>query len=71
MTIQLIQDSTELSLMVEDNGIGYEVSKTMESDNGIGLKNIISRVEFLGGAVHFDSMINRGSTVTIEIPLKG
>lgn len=68
INIQLIKHDKELTMLIEDNGVGFDTSK-INSFEGIGLKNILSRVEFLNGKVDFDSTINKGTTVVIEIPL--
>lgn len=67
VTIQLIRENDEFTMMVEDNGQGFDVSTVM--DKGIGLKNIDSRINYLNGQVHFDSQPGRGTTVIIEIPV--
>ena len=68
VTIQLIRHDQEITLMVEDNGRGFDTSKIQEFE-GIGLKNLFSRVEFLNGTIHFDSNPGRGTTVTVDIPI--
>lgn len=65
--IQLIKHETELMLMIEDNGKGFDARKINEF-SGIGLKNIQSRVAFLKGTVNFDSAIGKGTTVVVELP---
>ena len=67
--IQLVKHDHELSIVVEDNGVGFDVEKIINSEKGIGLKNIQSRVDFLNGSVFFDSRPTKGTTVTIEIPM--
>lgn len=57
----------ELSLLFEDNGKGFETS---EITNGIGFDNIKSRVDELKGTFHIDSSKNRGTVISIEIPIK-
>lgn len=69
ISVQLIQHENELTLMVEDNGIGFDTNK-INSFEGIGLKNIQSRVAFLNGTINFDSTENKGTTIVIEVPLK-
>lgn len=66
--IQLIRHDKELSVLIEDNGVGFDTSRINEFE-GIGLKNIISRVEFVNGTVNFDSTPGKGTTVVIDIPL--
>ncbi|MBS1619264.1 MAG: sensor histidine kinase [Bacteroidetes bacterium] len=69
VTIQLLRHEYELVLMVEDNGGGFDVAKVLSDENGIGIKNIRSRIEYLHGTVNFDSAPGKGTTVTVEIPL--
>lgn len=68
MSLQIIRHDAELNILIEDNGIGFEVSN-IENFEGIGLKGIQTRVEFLNGTIHFDSIIGRGTTVIIDVPL--
>ncbi len=67
ISMQLIKHEKEITVMIEDNGIGFDTEK-MNDFEGIGLKNIISRIEFLNGTVHFDSAKGRGTNVVIEVP---
>lgn len=68
VSIQLIRDQKEITMMVEDNGVGFDSNKVNDFD-GIGLKNIQSRIEFLNGRIDFDSLPGRGTIVNIEIPV--
>ena len=54
-----------ICLGISDDGKGFDIHK---SRKGIGLKNINSRVNELEGKVNFQSEINRGTTITIDIP---
>lgn len=67
VSIELVKHENELVLVVEDNGKGFD-NKAPEN-NGIGIKNIATRVEYLNGSVNFDSAIGRGTSVIVEIPL--
>lgn len=68
--IQFIKHENELTILIEDNGVGFDVNASLSDINGgIGLKNISSRVAFLNGEVNFDSFPGKGTTVTIELPL--
>ncbi|MER0438403.1 sensor histidine kinase [Emticicia sp. W12TSBA100-4] len=64
--IQLIYYQETLQILVEDDGIGIKSDK---NNWGSGLKNINSRVEFLGAKLNIDSS-PKGTTVTIEVPKK-
>jgi len=61
--IQLINYDKHLEIVAEDNGKGFSHT----SADGIGLRNIYSRVNFLRGAMNIDSGI-AGTTTIITIP---
>jgi signal transduction histidine kinase len=52
-------------MSIKDDGKGFNVTKARK---GIGLKNIASRAEEIGGEVKIDSEINVGTTFKISIP---
>ena len=64
-TIQLVYYDSYLEMMIEDNGKGFSNPQT----TGIGLKNIRSRVDYLGGSLNIDTG-KKGTTVIIRIPYK-
>lgn len=66
--MQLIKHEKEFTILIEDNGVGFDISK-LHSFEGIGIKNIQSRIEFINGSVHFDSELNKGTRVIIDIPV--
>lgn len=68
ISMQLIRHDAELNIMIEDNGVGFDTN-LLDNFEGIGLKGIQTRIEFLNGTVHFDSTIGRGTTVIIDVPL--
>lgn len=68
ITIQLLREETELSVMVEDNGRGFDAGR-LDEKAGMGLQNIESRIAYLNGQLHIDSSPGRGTTVMIEIPV--
>ena len=53
-------------LSVKDDGSGFNVTKAKK---GIGIKNINSRVKEIGGKVSIDSGIDKGTKISIELPL--
>jgi two-component system NarL family sensor kinase len=68
INIQLVQHPTYLNMLIEDNGIGFD-TRLINQHEGIGLKNMTSRIQFLNGTIAFDSMPGKGTTVIIDIPL--
>jgi two-component system NarL family sensor kinase len=69
LDIQLTKDDEGINAMIEDNGRGFDVSQ-LEKFDGIGLKNIQSRVGYLKGTVDFSSSLGKGTLVAIFIPFK-
>ncbi|MEM6320733.1 MAG: sensor histidine kinase, partial [Bacteroidota bacterium] len=69
LTISLTKRETILNILVEDNGIGFDVEGAADK-GGSGLKNIAFRASELGGNCHFDSVRQRGTTVSIDIPIE-
>ncbi|MGB4938098.1 MAG: sensor histidine kinase [Ferruginibacter sp.] len=68
LDISLIKDADGLAATVEDNGRGFD-TKDKQKFEGIGLKNISSRVAFLKGTVDFDSSPGKGTLVAIHVPI--
>lgn len=68
LDIALIKDKDGISCTIEDNGIGFNHSTN--SSEGIGIKNIKTRVAYLQGTVEWDSSINKGTLVAVHIPLQ-
>ena len=68
LTLQLIRHPGELTILLEDNGVGFDPA-ALGPEAGIGLKNIESRMAYLGGRAEFDSAPGRGTTVTLEVPI--
>lgn len=65
LLVQLALYENEITLIIEDDGKGFDSSILME---GIGLKSIQSRVDHLKGHLDINSVLNTGTTITINIP---
>src|SRR4030095_57301 len=68
LDISLIKDQDGISATIEDNGTGYNVADKDKS-NGMGLKNITTRIEYLKGNVEFDSTPGKGTLVALHVPV--
>ncbi len=64
--IEINQKEDEISLLVEDDGIGFDVGKVKR---GMGTGNISSRVNYLKGELSIHSVENEGTSTMIIIPL--
>ena len=66
--INLFEDI--LTVIIEDNGIGFDAENTLKDQNkGMGLKNLIKRVKRENGKISLDSQIGIGTAIVIEIPI--
>ncbi len=68
LDIALLNEADGIAITIEDNGKGFDTSKII-SYEGIGLKNIASRVNFLKGIIDYSSSENKGTSVAIFIPI--
>lgn len=68
MTIQLLKKEETIHMIVEDDGKGF-IIESPEFEQGMGLKNIKSRVFKLDGELSIDSGKGAGTTITIDLKL--
>ncbi|MBC7850902.1 MAG: hypothetical protein H7Y31_14265 [Chitinophagaceae bacterium] len=67
LDISLIRDNDGISATIEDNGRGFDTTDT-EKFEGLGMRNIRTRVEYLKGSVEYDSKPGKGTVVAIHVP---
>jgi hypothetical protein len=61
-------NSDSINVIIEDNGKGFDYKKVTKTD-GIGLKNIEKKVEQMEGTFTVDSIVSKGTTIIIDLPL--
>lgn len=66
--VQLAMHEHELSVTVEDNGVGFDVN-SLETAKGAGWVNIRSRVDYVKGKLDVQSGAQHGTSVHISIPV--
>jgi signal transduction histidine kinase len=66
VSVQLFRNNKQLILIVEDDGVGFDVDRQKE---GIGLLNMSSRLNTFNGKINFEPSPGSGTTATIRIPL--
>ena len=64
--IQLSKMDKKLSVTVEDDGNGFDIT-FLNTAKGIGWTNIQSRVDFLNGTLNIQSTQSKGTSVFIEL----
>ncbi|MGG1664367.1 sensor histidine kinase [Brevibacillus sp. NRS-1366] len=66
--VEFLQES--LSLVVKDDGVGFDLDKRMANGNSFGLLGMKERVQLLEGLVDLQSAPGEGTRVIFQIPLK-
>jgi two-component system NarL family sensor kinase len=64
--VQLVKEGERLSLLVEDNGHGFDTA-ILEKNSGAGWTSIRSRVDYLQGRLDIHAEANKGTSITIDI----
>ncbi len=70
--ISLKRHAEGLEIIVEDNGVGFDIAsmhdKMMTESGAFGIFNIKERIQYLGGTVNIKSEINSGARIEIFVP---
>lgn len=66
--VKLEFQKDSLSILIRDNGVGFQVEKQRE--DSFGLIGMSERVDLLGGKITIHSEPNEGTAVMINIPIK-
>ncbi|MEO8403162.1 MAG: ATP-binding protein [Chitinophagaceae bacterium] len=66
--VELIESPKDICIIISDNGKGFDIDEVKKKTDGIGLKNIYTRAELIGGTVEFESGAGKGTTVSVTIP---
>lgn len=70
-SVVVLQQRNEVTLLVEDNGCGFEFDPSRQnSDSCLGLMGMKERAALLGGSCAVDSVLERGTTIRVIIPLE-
>ncbi|MDP4207613.1 MAG: PAS domain S-box protein [Bacteroidota bacterium] len=67
INLSLKHTGYQILLIYEDDGIGFDVEKTLASKNGMGLINMQSRIRSVGGNMRIESKKNEGCRLTVEV----
>jgi signal transduction histidine kinase len=62
-----------LTLMIEDNGVGFDVNNVLSSPlekRKLGIFGMRERADLMGGSLSIDSAAGEGTTVYLRLPLK-
>jgi signal transduction histidine kinase len=72
VALHLLREANSLSLLVEDNGKGFDQADTARakgSGHGLGLISMAERSELLGGKCTVRSSLKNGTAILVSLPL--
>lgn len=69
LRIELNAKNKNLNIYAEDNGCGFNYLLQSEMYSGLGLRNLLSRTEILGGNMYLDSGLGKGTRYVFDLPL--
>lgn len=69
LVIRLAKENGRLVLFTADNGMGFDYIARSRDNTGLGLRNLQSRAEIMGGELTCISEPGKGTNYTLEIPL--
>lgn len=67
--ISVQEKKDDIEILFDDDGNGFEVKEALNSESGMGLKNIIERIRSLHGKIKIESEKNRGTSILISVPI--
>ena len=67
--VQLLEDSSEIHLIVRDFGRGFEIDTAMQG-SGLGLTSMRERLRLVNGTIAIESKPMGGTTVHARVPFK-
>ncbi|MFL5772524.1 MAG: sensor histidine kinase [Flavisolibacter sp.] len=70
LEIELKKEKEKMILSAKDNGTGFNYETRSKDASGLGLRNLLSRTEIIGGQMFFESKKGKGTSYTFEIPMK-
>ena len=69
LDIELKTNDDTLIILTKDNGIGFNYNNAIHFKTGLGLRNLLSRAEVMGGEMFIESKPGKGTRYIFEIPL--
>jgi len=72
VSIKIKKSNHAVYIYIKDDGKGFDYNKCaagLSQSKGLGLAGIAERVKILEGELSFDSVLNKGTTIKIKIPI--
>lgn len=69
LVIRITEENNRLFLVTADNGKGFDFFTKSRENSGLGLRNLQSRAEVMGGEMACSTSAGKGTMYTFEIPV--
>jgi two-component system sensor histidine kinase DegS len=69
MDISLLADSEKMTLLVSDDGIGFDMEEKIKSGKGLGLGSMEKRARDIGGELKIQTEPGKGTKVIFSLPI--
>ncbi len=75
ISVSAMQQNDMAIIQIADNGVGFDIAKDqarlrVARESSLGMVNMRERAELLDGTLSMDSVIGKGTTITLVLPLK-
>jgi two-component sensor histidine kinase len=68
-SVTIEKKNNTLEAIIKDNGKGFESADKFKSSASLGMKTLVERSKILHSKIDIKSQINKGTTVTLTIPI--
>lgn len=69
LNIELQRKENNILLTTNDNGAGFNYDASANESTGLGLRNLLTRTELIGGKLFVESKKGKGTSYIFEIPI--
>jgi signal transduction histidine kinase/ligand-binding sensor domain-containing protein len=69
--VEALRDEQGISVIIADNGKGFDAKAASAARGGFGLAGMAERVRMIGGTYSVESIPGAGTTITVHLPSRG
>jgi signal transduction histidine kinase len=68
--LSALEEKKQVIFILKDNGKGFVMNKNPTESKGLGMKTLEERARFIQAELNIDSILTKGTTMTLRIPKK-
>ena len=68
-SVTIEKKNHSIEAVIVDNGKGFEISEKVKTSTSLGMKTLMERAKILHSKIDIKSQINKGTTITLIIPI--